>query len=181
LALVWRSERLAAAIAGIEAEIDAVWAELRAEFPGAGDAELAELVLQDPSEHPWRLVDAAMARSTCVECGAQLGAGARGCGPCDLADGYRFAAREVDRPGVPPGNEHAIRVASAVARTRDRYSPRARVGYELLLPDLIDGALPSTPQAQAFKALINRLPPEECDRVRTITEVEELTCGILGE
>ena len=127
--------------------------------------------------------------------GPELGAGARAggwkprdeagwdehCGPCDLADGYRFAAREVDRPGVPPGNEHAIRVASAVARTRDRYSPRARVGYELLLPDLIDGALPSTPQAQAFKALINRLPPEECDRVRTITEVEELVCGILGE
>lgn len=171
---MWRSERLAAAIAGIESEVDAAWAQLRAEFPGAGDAELAELVLQDTSEHPWRLVDAAMARTACRECGAQLGAGRRGCAACDLADGFRFAAREVDRPGVPRGNEHAIRVASAVARTRDRYAPRARAGYELLLPDLIDGTLPTTPEAQAFQALINKLSPEQCDRVATITEVEEL-------
>ncbi len=177
---MWRSERLAAAVAGVEAEMDAAWAGLRAEFPGADDAELAELVLQDPSEHPWRLVDAALARTTCVDCGAQLGAGPRGCPSCDLADGFRFAAREVDRPGVPPGNEHAIRVASAVARTRDRYSPRARVGYELLLPDLIDGALPTTAAAQAFKALINELTPEQCDRVTTVTEVEEPACRTLG-
>ena len=101
--------------------------------------------------------------------------------PCDLADGFRFAASEVDRPAVPPRNEHAIRVASAVARTRDRYSPRARVGYELLLPDLIDGVLPSTPQAQALKALINELTPEQCDRVTTIAEVEELACGKVDE
>jgi hypothetical protein len=171
---MWRSARLAAAVAGVERELDAAWAQLRTEFPGAGDAELAELVLQDPSDHPWRLVDAAMARSTCGECGAQLGAGPRGCVPCDLADGFRFGAREFDRPGVAPGNEHAIRVASAVARTRDRYSPRARVGYELLLPDLIDGALPTTAQAQAVKALINRLTPEQCDRVTSVAEVEEL-------
>jgi hypothetical protein len=174
---MWRSERLAAAIAAIESELDAAWARLRAEYPGGSDAELAELVLQDPSEHPWRLVDAALARSTCFDCGARLGAGPRGCAPCDLADGFRFAAREVDRPGVPRGNEHAIRVSSAVARTRDRYTPRARVGYELLLPDLIEGALPTTPEAQAFKALINRLTPEQCDRVSSISEVEEL-CSV---
>ena len=178
---MWRSERLAAAVAGVEAEMGAAWAGLQAEFPGVDDAELAELVLHDPSEHPWRLVDAALARTTCVDCGSQLGAGLRGCVPCDLADGFRFAAREVDRPGVPPGNEHAIRVAWAVARTRDRYSPRARVGYELLLPDLIEGALPTTPQAQAFKALINELTPEQCDRVTTVTEVEELACRTVGE
>ncbi|MGI5128551.1 hypothetical protein ACQEVB_17205 [Pseudonocardia sp. CA-107938] len=170
---MWRSERLAAAVARIEAELDSAWAELRAELPGT-DAELADLVLQDTSEHPWRLVDAALARSTCTACGGQLGAGPRGCAPCDLADGFRFAAVEVDRPGVPRGNEHAIRVSSAVARTRDRYTPRARVGYELLLPDLVDGALPTTPEAQAVKALINRLTPEQCDQVRTIDEVKRL-------
>ncbi len=76
-----------------------------------------------------------------------------------LADGFRFAAREVDRPGVPPGNEHAIRVASAVARTRDRYSPRARVGYELLLPDLIDGALPSTPAGAGVQGIDQQAVP----------------------
>lgn len=175
---MWRSGRLAAAVAGLEAELDAEWATFRASWGAVAsapsDAELAELVLSDPSEHPWRLVDAALARSVCPDCGARLGAGPRCCAPCDRADGYRFAARETDRPGVPPGNEHAIRVASAVAHTRQRYSPRARVGYELVLPDLIGGALPTTAQAQALKKLINRLSPEQCDRVRTIAEVEEL-------
>ena len=93
------------------------------------------------------------------------------CGRCEYVHGMRFAAREVDRPDVPPGNEHAIRVASAVARTRDRYSPRARAGYELLLPALIAGELPTTPQAQAAKAAINRLTPAECDTVTTLDEV----------
>lgn len=171
---MWRSERLAAAVAQVEAEIDAAWADFRSGFAGAADDELAALVLQDTSEHEWRLVDAALARSSCTACGAELGAGRRGCAPCDLADGYRFAAREIDRTGVPPGNEHALRVSSAVARTRHRYTPRARVGYELLLPDLMEGVLPTTPQAQALKALINTLTPEQCDRVRTLAEVEEL-------
>jgi hypothetical protein len=171
---VWRSERLAAAAARIEVELDAAWAALSAEAgEGFTDAELAELVLAEPNRHEWRIVDAALARSVCPECGAQPGAGPRGCPPCDRADGFRFAAREIDRPGVPAGNEHAIRVASAVARTRDRYSPRARAGYELLLPDLIEGALPTTAEAQAVKARINRLSPEQCDRVRSIEELTE--------
>jgi hypothetical protein len=87
----------------------------------------------------------------------------------------RFGAREVDRPNVPAGNEHAIRVAFAVAHTRGRYSPRARVGYELLLPDLLAGTLPSTDQAQAAKALINKLTPQECDEVTSIAGVKDLT------
>jgi hypothetical protein len=54
-------------------------------------------------------------------------------------------------------------------------SARARVGYELLLPALLAGELPATGQAQAAKALINTLTPEECDEVTTIAEVEDLT------
>lgn len=48
------------------------------------------------------------------------------------------------------------------------------MGYELLLPALLAGDLPTTPQAQAAKALINRLTPEECDQVATFAEVERL-------
>ncbi|MEU4593623.1 hypothetical protein [Micromonospora aurantiaca (nom. illeg.)] len=89
----------------------------------------------------------------------------------------RFGARERDRPHVPPGNEHALRVATAVTRSRHRYSPRARVGYELVLPDLLAGALPTTPQAQAAKAFINTLTDDECDRVVSLAEVVKLARG----
>lgn len=65
-------------------------------------------------------------------------------------------------------------MSSAVARSRDRYTPRASVGYELFLPDVLDGVLPSTPQAQAAKAKINKLTAAECDRVTSMAEVDAL-------
>ncbi len=68
-------------------------------------------------------------------------------------------------------------MASAVTRTRHRYSARARVGYELMLPDLVAGALPTTRQAQAGKALINKLTDDECDRVVSFAQVEQLARG----
>ena len=51
------------------------------------------------------------------------------------------------------------------------------MGYELLLPDLVAGALPTTGQAQAGKALINKLTDDECDRVTSLAQVEKLACG----
>lgn len=174
----WRSPRLAQTMHQLQAELDHGWAGLLAELrvaPGSSDeTALAWLVMDDPAAHDWRVVDAALDRLTCPECGAALTRGATSCGRCSYYNGLRFVAREVDRPNVPRGNEHAIRVAFAVAHTRDRYSPRARVGYELLLPALLAGDLPTTPQAQAAKALINRLTPEECDQVATFAEVERL-------
>lgn len=83
----------------------------------------------------------------------------------------RFGARESRRPGVPAGSEHAIRVAAAT-RARTRYSPRARVGYQLMFPGLLAGALPSTRRAQTVKGLINKLTPDECDQVTSLAEVE---------
>lgn len=175
----WRSAELAATVAGIEESLGAAWTALLADFgvePGSADeTALASAVTDDPSGHDWRTFDAAIARLTCTECGSPLATGPVDCGRCEYAHGLRFAAREVDRPDVPPGNEHAIRVASAVARTRDRYSPRARVGYELLLPALIAGELPTTPQAQAAKAAINQLTPLECDTVTSLADVEALS------
>jgi hypothetical protein len=176
---VWRSPELAYTVEKIEAELDEAWAGLLGgQNIAVGSAEetaLAWLVVDNPAEHDWRVVDAAIVRLPCTECGAGLTQGSPTCHLCTYYHGVRFAAREVDRPDVPPGNEHALRVAYAVARTRTRYPPRARVGHELALPDLVAGKLPTTEQAQAGKALINKLTPDECDTVVSLAEVEELT------
>ncbi|MCW3814011.1 hypothetical protein ONA91_06020 [Micromonospora sp. DR5-3] len=174
----WRSPALARAIGALEAELELAWARLLAELdvaPGSSEeTALGWLVADSPDEHDWRVVDAALDRLTCPFCAATLTRGPATCHRCALYHGMRFAARETDRPNVPPGNEHAIRVSFAVARNRARYTPRARVGYELLLPGLVAGELPTTAQAQAAKALINKLTPEECDQIATLAEVEAL-------
>ena len=103
-------------------------------------------------------MDGALKQLTCTECGSGLAAGPLGCAACDLANGYRFAARET-------GTEHALRVSSAVARTRHRYTPRARTGYELVLPCLLAGKIPTTPQAQRAKDRINQLSDQELDQL----------------
>jgi hypothetical protein len=168
--------RLIAALRRVEDSIDEAWREFCAASgvaPGTADErELAEVVLQDTSEFDWRVVDGALKQLACADCDQSLGAGPTGCASCDQANGFRFAAREVDRPDVPPGNEHAIRVSSAVARTRHRYSPRARAGYELYLPDLLEGALPSTPEAQRTKALINKLTDEELEQLLSPADLQ---------
>lgn len=156
----------------VEQSIDKAWRDLCAEFGTTDEDDLAELVLQNPAEFEWRVVDAALEQLGCDDCGERLGAGPLGCEKCDLANGFRFAAREVDRPNVPPGNEHAIRVASAVARTRHRYLPRARCGYELALPDLLAGKLPTTPEAQRFKALINQLTDDQLEELITVADLQ---------
>jgi hypothetical protein len=170
-----RGGRPAAALEEIEAGIESAWQAFRAGFAvecgGAEETLLAEAVLQDPSEFEWRVVDAAMKRLTCEDCRSALGAGQVGCARCDQANSYRFAAREIDRPNVPPGNEHALRVASAVARTRHRYSPRARCGYELALPILLAGGMPTTAEAQAGKAIINRLSDAERESITSLSDV----------
>jgi hypothetical protein len=157
--------RFRAAVAEVEQSIDAAWRQFRAGAGTTDDQTLAEVVLQDPAEFDWRVVDGALKQLRCQDCGEQLGAGPLDCHRCELANGYRFAAREVDRPDVAPGNEHALRVASAVARTRHRYTARARCGFELALPDLLAGALPTTPQAQRARALINKLSDDELEQL----------------
>ncbi|MEV4265428.1 hypothetical protein [Kribbella sp. NPDC049584] len=167
--------RFAAALREMENSIDAAWdtfCTASGVRKGTAEArELAEVVLQDTSEFDWRIVDGALDHLTCPDCGSTLGAGA-GCARCDQANGFRFAARETDRPGVPPGNEHAIRVSSAVARTRNRYTARARAGYELLLPDLLAGVLPTTAQAQHYKHLINQRTDDELEHLLTPQDLQ---------
>jgi hypothetical protein len=163
------------ALREVENSIDTCWQAFREELgvtAGTPDERtLAETVMQDPSEFDWRIVDGALKHLTCNTCGSGLGTGPLGCPACDQANGYRFAGREVDRPGVPAGNEHALRVSSAVARTRDRYTPRARCGYELFLPDLLAGALPTTVEAQRGKALINALTDDDLEHLITLADL----------
>ncbi|MGB2570947.1 hypothetical protein ACPFP2_21215 [Micromonospora citrea] len=174
----WRSPLLAGVVATIEVELRRSWHRLLTDLEvtpdSADEVEVAWLVAHDPAGYEWRTVDGALDRLTCPSCASTLTRGPVTCETCDFHHRMRFGAREVDRPHVPPGNEHALRVATAVARCRHRYSPRARVGYELLLPDLVAGALPTTRQAQAGKALINKLTDDECDRVTSLVEVEQL-------
>ncbi|MFG1697445.1 hypothetical protein [Nonomuraea sp. NPDC049309] len=129
------------------------------EFGALGDQEerdVAAMVADEPGKHLWRVVDAAYDRLTCEECGGRLSRGPAGCGTCDRANGFRYAAIEIDRPGVPPGNEHAIRVNVSVVRRPYGISSHEMVARRLLLPYLLDGRLPTTAQAQAVKALLNK-------------------------
>ncbi|MGJ6963183.1 hypothetical protein ACSDR0_14850 [Streptosporangium sp. G11] len=119
------------------------------------ESAIAEMVADEPDRHDWRVVDGALDRLACPGCAARLGRGPLGCPPCDLADGFRYSAVETDRPGVPPGNEHAIRVGVSVIRAGHRQSPRALLGWRLGLPALLDGFLPTTAQAQAMRARVN--------------------------
>lgn len=165
----------AAAMRVIETSVDRAWEQLCAreavEAGSGSELELAETVLNDPTDYPWRVVDAALDRSTCEECHHTLASGPVGCSHCRLHDGIRYLGCETDRPDVPPGNEHGLRVAFAVARNRHRFSPRARCGYELILPELLDGRLPTTAEAQAAKAEINRLAASDLDLMKSIDEL----------
>jgi hypothetical protein len=150
-----------------------VWDRYRAGTPSGDGRALAEALLADPGAQDWRLVDAAMERLRCGECGAELGAGPRGCGRCDAADGYRFAAREIDRPGVPPGNEHAIRVSSTVLRAPHRYQAYIVRGNQLILPLLMAGQMPRREQ----KARLDRIvegPLAGESRLEEATTFDEL-------
>jgi hypothetical protein len=74
------------------------------------------------------VIDAALDRIICGECGEHLSRGPMTCSPCNLAHGFRYAAVEIDRPGVPQGNEHAIRVNVSVVRR-----PQMTSAQELLV------------------------------------------------
>ncbi|WP_304455033.1 hypothetical protein [Nocardiopsis sp. YSL2] len=173
-----RGAGLARALARIAAEVELAWstscAQWEVEPGGAAEADLARLVAEGPDQFDWRVVDAALERLPCPACGRALGSGEKGCAPCDEANGYRYAARETDRPGVPPGHEHAVRVGWAVCRHPHRYSPRAVCGWELGLPEIHAGHLPTTARAQAARALINHLTDAEVERVTSLEEVADL-------
>jgi len=140
--------------------VEAGWREyVEREFGGLATEEervVAEMVVDEVDGHLWRVVDAAYDRLGCEECGRRLSRGPAGCSACDLAHGFRYAAREVDRPGVPPGNEHALRVNVSVVRRPYGVSEGELLLRRLSLPVLLEGLLPTRQQAQATKALYRK-------------------------
>ncbi|MBB5489160.1 hypothetical protein [Nocardiopsis metallicus] len=149
----------------MDAILEAEWGAFLAQQGLADEPEVAELVVEEPDRHDWRIVDAALDRLVCSECGGPLSRGPVGCGACDLANGFRYAAVETDRPGARPGNEHAVRVSVSVVRRPQGISEREVLARRLFLPELLSGDLPSTGQAQATKDRVNRM---------SVTEIEAL-------
>lgn len=102
----------------VDSIVEEEWSALLRHWDVSSNQEvaLAESVAAEPDRHDWRVVDAALDRLVCSACGSRLSRGPVGCSACDLAHGFRYSAIETDRPGVPPGNEHAVRVNVSVVR-----------------------------------------------------------------
>ncbi|WP_235717513.1 hypothetical protein [Mycolicibacterium goodii] len=130
------------------------WQRFVDEWRQEPELEVAGLVIAEPDRHDWRLVDAALDRIVCQQCGDRLSRGPMSCSACEVAHGFRYAAIETDRPGVPSGNEHAIRVNVSVVRRPHITSPQEVLVRRLLLPALLVGFLPTTAQAQRLSAAI---------------------------
>ncbi|MGW0247709.1 hypothetical protein ACWDYH_13840 [Nocardia goodfellowii] len=138
--------------------VEQQWRRFLADWPGESESDVAGLVVAEPDRHDWRVVDAALDRIVCDECGGRLGRGPMTCSACNLAHGFRYAAIETDRPGVPPRNEHAIRVNVSVVRRPHMTSPQELLARRLLLPALLVGFLPTTAQAQRISKIIKSDP-----------------------
>ncbi|MFC9881990.1 hypothetical protein ACFVJW_20730 [Streptomyces libani] len=142
----------------VDGIVEEEWSAFLHHWDVGGDQEvaLAELVAAEPDRHDWRVVDAAFDRLVCSECSDRLSRGPVGCSACDLAHGFRYAAIETDRPSVPPGNEHAIRVNVSVVRRPQGISENEVLVRRLLLPALLVGLLPTTEEAQRVSAALKR-------------------------
>jgi len=154
-----------------------VWRRLRADLGSiaATEGELARLVADDPASFAWREVDAALERSRCDDCGRELGGGARGCTTCDRADGARFAGQERDRPAVPPGNEHAMRVAVTLVRFPHRWSESAVAGARLYLPRFAAGDLPTRTERYALLRALREGRADELADAPTFADMARRT------
>ncbi|SHJ44821.1 hypothetical protein SAMN05421803_10696 [Nocardiopsis flavescens] len=156
----------------VDGVVEEGWAEFARDFgEEADEEELAALVAAEPDRHDWRVLDGALDRLVCTGCGGRLGRGPVGCGPCDLAHGFRYVALEPDRPGVPPGNEHAVRVNVSVVRRPHVTSENELLLRRSALPGLLAGLLPTTEEAQRFAAVARRVPwPERAAAVEELVE-----------
>ncbi|MFF2641288.1 hypothetical protein ACFVUB_15735 [Streptomyces niveus] len=151
----------------VDGIVEDAWAAFVHRWDVAHDQEaaLAEMVAAEPDRHDWRVVDAALDRLHCARCGDRLGRGPVGCIDCDQAHGFRYAAIETDRPGVPRGNEHAVRVNVSVLRRPHVTSANELLARRLLLPLLLAGFLPTVQEAQRMSALIKSGTPARATRL----------------
>ncbi|MFF3071213.1 hypothetical protein ACFVSN_01495 [Kitasatospora sp. NPDC057904] len=158
----------------VDGIVEDEWSVFLARMGAVGErdaAALAEMVAAEPDRHDWRVVDAALDRLTCPDCGDRLARGPLGCAACDLAHGFRYAAVETDRPGVPWGNEHGVRVNVSVVRRPHVTSADELLARRLTLPLLLAGHLPTTAEAQRMSARIRQAPAAR--RAEVIAEAVE--------
>lgn len=141
--------------------VEEQWQRFLDQWQGENELDVARLVVAEPDRHDWRIVDGALDRIVCDECGTHLSRGPMNCSACNLAHGFRYAAIETDRPGVPWGNEHAIRVNVSVVRRPQMTSAQELLARRLFLPVLLVGFLPTTAQAQRISAMIKSDPTPE--------------------
>ncbi|UCM90587.1 hypothetical protein [Streptomyces marincola] len=166
----------------VDGIVESEWSAFLREWDADRDQEaaLAAMVVSEPDRHDWRVVDAALDRLGCSSCGERLGRGPVGCSACDLAHGFRYAAIETDRPGVPPGNEHAVRVNVSVVRRPHATSDREALARRLMLPLVLIGFLPSTEEAQRLSALVKSSSPAEATRIVERAIEETVARGHVG-
>jgi len=129
--------------------------------PGSPDEALLaavvalELETQAP-EHAWTIVDAALKRLSCPECGSEPGTGPPSCTQCEFTFGNLWGYDLTAGPqGVMTSNEHALRVGRWVVRAPHRHSDLAVLSWRLTLPRLLVGWLPSTRDAQRARHMLN--------------------------
>ncbi|MGK5499466.1 hypothetical protein [Streptomyces sp. URMC 125] len=145
----------------VDGIVEDEWSALLRRWEAGDDQQvaLAEMVVAEPDRHDWRVVDAALDRLVCSACGDRLSRGPADCSACNLAHGFRYAAVETDRPGVPPGNEHAVRVNVSIVRRPQATSGDEVMVRRLLLPALLVGLLPTVEEAQRVSAQVRKEPP----------------------
>lgn len=120
---------------------------------GAGERELAELVLADEvGRHPWTCTDWAMTLVSCAHCGHELGCGPVDCVRCAVAEARRWSWDHTGYPRSITAGEHALRVARAVLRAPHRRRPAVVRAWRLLLPFLLVGDLPTAGQVRRIRA-----------------------------
>ena len=124
----------------------------------ADETILAQVVSSEYGRHPWTVMDIAMSRLRCSQCGAELGEAYSDCGECDMAFGSSIAS-EFDATA----NEHALHIGRWVLRYPQRHSKNAVVAWRMSVPRLLTGWLPTTEDAQRIMALIKagRMPEVE--------------------
>ncbi len=122
---------------------------------GAGERELAELVLADEvGRHPWTCTDWAMTLVACSQCGDELGTGPVDCWRCGVADGLRWSWDHAGLPDAISAGEHALRVARAALRAPHRHREAVARTWRLLLPFLLVGELPTVGQVRRVRAAV---------------------------
>lgn len=122
---------------------------------GAGERELAELVLADEvGKHPWTCTDWAMTLVGCSQCGAEPGTGPVDCVRCAMSDALRWAWDHAGFPKSMTAGEHALRVARAALRAPHRHREAVVDAWRLLMPFLVVGDLPTVGQLRRLRAQV---------------------------